>query len=66
MVLNFSLNLMTRVEEVTGLIVDGFRQERTHKPDLHCRNFHLGDVEIVGRLRLDSSLPRGSFFAIPD
>lgn len=24
-----------------------------------------GDVEIVGRLRLDSSLPRGSFFAIP-
>lgn len=25
----------------------------------------LGNVEIVGRLRLDSSLPRGSFFAIP-
>jgi len=25
----------------------------------------LGDVEIVGRLRLDSSLPRGSFFSIP-
>ena len=24
-----------------------------------------GEVEITGRLRLDSSLPRGSFFAIP-
>lgn len=24
-----------------------------------------GDIQIVGRLRLDSSLPRGSFFAIP-
>ena len=25
----------------------------------------LGDVAIVGRFRLDSSLPRGSFFALP-
>ena len=25
----------------------------------------LGEVTITGRLRLDSSLPRGSFFAIP-
>jgi len=25
----------------------------------------LGDVQIIGRLRLDSSLPRGSFFALP-
>lgn len=24
-----------------------------------------GDIEITGRLRLDSSLPRGSFFALP-
>ena len=24
-----------------------------------------GDVSIIGRLRLDSSLPRGSFFALP-
>jgi surfeit locus 1 family protein len=25
----------------------------------------IGEVEITGRLRLDSSLPRGSFFALP-
>lgn len=25
----------------------------------------MGVVEITGRLRLDSSLPRGSFFALP-
>ena len=35
----------------------------TTRPELP--NIPTGQVSIVGRLRLDSSLPQGSFFAIP-
>ena len=38
-------------------------ESATTQPDLP--SIPAGDVTIVGRLRLDSSLPQGSFFAIP-
>ena len=38
-------------------------ENATTQPDLP--SLPNGQVEIVGRLRLDSSLPQGSFFAVP-
>lgn len=38
-------------------------ENATTQPDLP--SLPDGQVEIVGRLRLDSSLPQGSFFAVP-
>jgi cytochrome oxidase assembly protein ShyY1 len=38
-------------------------ESATTQPELP--ELPIGDVSITGRLRLDSSLPRGSFFAIP-
>jgi cytochrome oxidase assembly protein ShyY1 len=38
-------------------------ENATTQPEL--LELPMGDLSITGRLRLDSSLPRGSFFAIP-
>ncbi|CAN2197395.1 COG3346 Uncharacterized conserved protein [Candidatus Nanopelagicaceae bacterium] len=65
----YGFELLTRFTNTTGQTfwVDcGWvkaGESATTQPDLPT--LPTGQVKIVGRLRLDSSLPRGSFFAIP-
>jgi cytochrome oxidase assembly protein ShyY1 len=65
----YGFELLTRFEDINGRFfwVDcGWvkaGENATTQPELPV--LPAGQVSITGRLRLDSSLPRGSFFAIP-
>lgn len=65
----YGFELLTRFTNTRGQIfwVDcGWvkaGESATTRPDLP--ELPLGQVQIIGRLRLDSSLPQGSFFAVP-
>jgi len=65
----YGFQLLTRFESVDGksFWVDcGWvkaGEDATTRPELP--DIPAGEVTITGRLRLDTSLPRGSFFAIP-
>jgi cytochrome oxidase assembly protein ShyY1 len=61
-----ALTAFTSVDGATFWVDRGWVQAgatATEQPDLPATP--IGEVSIVGRLRLDSSLPQGNFFAIP-